>query len=156
MSPLAGFLLLLVVVGIHGNAVMSEDNDQLMERSEEVEAADNIIDNDLELKEYAEESIDDDEEEPSLAKGWWCGKSRDCEMNDWGHWTHCSAGCGGGYQKRTRTVKHDKKCRGKECPSDREQTQTCNYFCYHNGIPSGSGNCRCVGKYHGQCCERSY
>jgi len=51
---------------------------------------------------------------------------RDCVMNDWCEWSQCSATCGGGVQKRSRTVRVPPAFGGEECPDDLEETRTCN------------------------------
>jgi len=57
-----------------------------------------------------------------------CAKARtaqDCEMSDWGHWTRCSASCGGGYQVRLRRIVTNPESGGKACEGALRETEAC-------------------------------
>ena len=49
----------------------------------------------------------------------------DCELSDYGDWTDCDKSCGGGKQKRYRTIISEPQGDGKPC-SETEQVLTCN------------------------------
>jgi len=49
----------------------------------------------------------------------------DCVMSAWSAWSECSVPCGGGTQKRTRTVVTPASCGGMACPS-LEESKACN------------------------------
>lgn len=50
----------------------------------------------------------------------------DCVVNDWTAWSTCSKTCGGGTQKRSRTVKTAAQFGGSPCPTVMEETRACN------------------------------
>ena len=52
-------------------------------------------------------------------------KPIDCVVGEWGVWTSCDKPCGGGTQKRTRSVLTARRNKGIECPP-LEETQPCN------------------------------
>ena len=49
----------------------------------------------------------------------------DCQMTEWSAWSACSVDCGGGTQKRTRTMTRENQHNGKTCPPGRED-RACN------------------------------
>ena len=51
--------------------------------------------------------------------------SVDCKSS-WGHWSHCSKSCGGGSQKRRRTIGRTAKHGGKRCDGSNTARQSCN------------------------------
>lgn len=67
--------------------------------------------------------------------------SADCEMSAWTKWTQCSKRCGGGSKQRTRTIKqHPIGENAKACPTNVEETKTCNDFdCFHYTIDGDTG-----------------
>ena len=88
----------------------------------------------------------------------------ECEWGTWKPWSSCTATCGGGYQRRSRSVWHldIPNCQGFEAcatPGSGWQTRACNTHCYNGGsfISYGSynGYCRCPAGKKGSCCQES-
>jgi len=52
--------------------------------------------------------------------------SVDCGVSDWSAWSACSASCGGGVQKATRTISQQSMHGGAACPSSLSKTRACN------------------------------
>ena len=50
----------------------------------------------------------------------------DCKVGEWMAWGECSATCGDGTRTRTREVVQQPEYGGTECPSNLEETATCN------------------------------
>jgi len=50
----------------------------------------------------------------------------DCVVSEWGDWSECTETCGGGTQKKTRTITVEPKGNGASCPTPLEQTEDCN------------------------------
>lgn len=56
-----------------------------------------------------------------------CREVRDGGWSDYGDWSECSAGCGDGTQKRTRSCNNPKPANGGEnCVGEAEETRECN------------------------------
>ena len=49
-----------------------------------------------------------------------------CEWNDFGNWSACNQDCGGGWQRRSRTVKQKAEYGGIECNGCAAETRACN------------------------------
>ena len=49
-----------------------------------------------------------------------------CKWNDFGKWSDCSQDCGGGWQRRSRTVKQKAAFGGKQCDGCAAETRACN------------------------------
>ena len=49
----------------------------------------------------------------------------DCEWNEYGEWSECSAKCGVGEQTRTRTVKQEAESGGNLCSGPKEESKDC-------------------------------
>ena len=49
-----------------------------------------------------------------------------CKWSSWGRWSKCSKSCGGGSQKRQRTVAKTDKHGGKACVGSNTERKTCN------------------------------
>ena len=49
-----------------------------------------------------------------------------CEWDEFGEWTECNASCGGGIQRRRRTVKIRASNGGSPCRGREIETRTCN------------------------------
>jgi hypothetical protein len=49
----------------------------------------------------------------------------DCVVSAWSAWSNCSAGCGEGFEERTRTIVTPASCGGAACPEDLSETQPC-------------------------------
>eukprot|EP00928_Gymnodinium_smaydae_P045194 TRINITY_DN30156_c0_g2_i1.p1 TRINITY_DN30156_c0_g2~~TRINITY_DN30156_c0_g2_i1.p1 ORF type:complete len:1295 (+),score=233.08 TRINITY_DN30156_c0_g2_i1:148-4032(+) len=54
-----------------------------------------------------------------------CEESRDCEISDWADWGDCSAECGSGLQRRTRSVLQEAREDGRGCTADLEEVKSC-------------------------------
>eukprot|EP01012_Entosiphon_sulcatum_P049575 TRINITY_DN6820_c0_g1_i6.p1 TRINITY_DN6820_c0_g1~~TRINITY_DN6820_c0_g1_i6.p1 ORF type:complete len:7637 (+),score=112.47 TRINITY_DN6820_c0_g1_i6:5459-28369(+) len=52
----------------------------------------------------------------------------DCIVTDWGAWDTCSATCGGGTQRRVRTITQQATNGGIPCPTSLVDTRNCNEF----------------------------
>jgi hypothetical protein len=52
-------------------------------------------------------------------------KPVDCHVSSWGLWSVCSEKCGGGVQKRTRSVITQQAHNGKQCPAQTSQRRNC-------------------------------
>lgn len=65
----------------------------------------------------------------------------DCKMTKWSSWSVCDKRCGGGTQRRTRSIKqHPVGEEAKACPTNVEETQTCNDFaCFYYSIEGEFG-----------------
>ena len=50
----------------------------------------------------------------------------DCKWNDFGDWSVCSQDCGGGWQRRSRTVRQKAANGGMECNGCAAETKACN------------------------------
>lgn len=53
-------------------------------------------------------------------------KSEDCKVSMWSPWSPCSVDCGGGTQRRMRTIVQPVSNNGMACPADLDETQPCN------------------------------
>lgn len=51
----------------------------------------------------------------------------DCEVSSWGHWSTCDKTCDTGSTKRIREVTTKAAFGGKACPTEMEQTKSCNH-----------------------------
>ena len=49
-----------------------------------------------------------------------------CKWNDFGKWSDCSQDCGGGWQRRSRTVNQKAAFGGKQCDGCAAETRACN------------------------------
>ena len=49
-----------------------------------------------------------------------------CQWNSFGKWSACSQNCGGGWQRRSRTVKQKAAFGGKQCDGCAAETRACN------------------------------
>ena len=49
-----------------------------------------------------------------------------CELSSWGHWSLCSATCGGGAKKSNRTINQAAKNGGSSCAGELERSMECN------------------------------
>ena len=58
---------------------------------------------------------------------------QECKVNNWNNWSNCDKDCGGGTQKRQRSITQDQKFGGNECPQLSEikdcNTQHCPINC---------------------------
>merc|ERR1711881_820051 len=50
----------------------------------------------------------------------------DCEWSDFGSWSSCSQDCGGGWQRRSRTVQQEAAYGGLQCDGCAAETRACN------------------------------
>ena len=49
-----------------------------------------------------------------------------CELSSWGHWSLCSATCGGGSKESNRTINQAAKNGGSSCAGELERSMECN------------------------------
>ena len=49
-----------------------------------------------------------------------------CELSSWGHWSLCSATCGGGAKKSNRTINQAAENGGSSCAGELERSMECN------------------------------
>lgn len=68
----------------------------------------------------------------------------DCQLSIWGQWGDCSQSCGGGFRKRTRSIKIAAQYGGKKCEDNREEEDL---SCNTNDCPlfDCSSNTECSG-----------
>ena len=52
--------------------------------------------------------------------------SENCEWNEYGDWSECSATCGGGTHYRERTKKQEAEHGGQNCTGDAREEAACN------------------------------
>ena len=49
-----------------------------------------------------------------------------CELSSWGHWSLCSATCGGGAKESNRTIIQAAKNGGSSCAGELQRSMECN------------------------------
>ena len=52
----------------------------------------------------------------------------ECEWNEFGDWSACSATCGGGISLRERTIKTPAQYGGKDCTGEAREEKRCNTY----------------------------
>ncbi|XP_021345012.1 protein jagged-1-like, partial [Mizuhopecten yessoensis] len=80
-----------------------------------------------------------------------------CSFNPWQSWSQCTATCGGGRQRRERSVQMytNAVCRTfEDCASNDNgfDFRDCNKICNNGGTMVGSSYCRCPDGWRGTCC----
>jgi hypothetical protein len=86
-----------------------------------------------------------------------------CDLSPWLQWSNCTATCGGGVQKRIKSICCPANVTYSACSSrcnlttaDLEDRRSCAQTCSFGGVyDKQNGNCRCRRGYVGACCDFS-